>query len=46
MGRGAWWAAVHGVSKEFRHNLATGAVFIVVPGPLTVGVSLVVEHSL
>ena len=25
MDRGAWWAAVHGVSKEFRHNLATGA---------------------
>ena len=25
MDGGAWWAAVHGVSKEFRHNLATGA---------------------
>ena len=25
MDRGAWWAAVHGASKEFRHNLATGA---------------------
>ena len=23
MGRGAWWATVHGVTKRIRHDLAT-----------------------